>query len=305
MALPASGQLSISDIATEFGDTQPNSMSEYYRGGSLVPDSAGNSAVPASGAISINNFYNAANRAALAFTIASNTQNYDLFTQVNASPAYAAGTSDITLTVNSGVSVGGTSTYALAIPSAFTAGDTISFVNNGTVVGRGGNGGAGGPYNGNAGGGGAALHALNVNFATTITNNGTLAGGGGGGGGGGGAFTSTATPKNPGAVYRAGGGGGGGGAGYTAGSGGGGGAPAGGTGGAGSATAGGGGGASQHIGNANSGDGGAGGARGAGGSSGQSGSTRSGGGGGGGGKYLVGNPYVTFAATGTRLGGVS
>ena len=283
MALPASGQLSISDIATEFGDTQPNSMSEYYRGGSLVPDSAGNSAVPASGAISINNFYNAANRAALAFTIASNTQNYDLFTQVNASPAYAAGTSDITLTINSGVSVGGTSTYALAIPSAFTAGDTISFVNNGTVVGRGGNGGTGGPSTANGSTGGAALHALNVNFATT----------------------STATPKNPGAVYRAGGGGGGGGAGYTAGSGGGGGAPAGGTGGAGSATAGGGGGASQHIGNANSGDGGAGGARGAGGSSGQSGSTRSGGGGGGGGKYLVGNPYVTFAATGTRLGGVS
>ena len=36
MALPASGTISLSDIATEFGGTAPHSMSEYYRGGSLV-----------------------------------------------------------------------------------------------------------------------------------------------------------------------------------------------------------------------------------------------------------------------------
>ena len=37
MALPPSGTLSLSDMATEFGDSTPNSMSEFYKGGSLVP----------------------------------------------------------------------------------------------------------------------------------------------------------------------------------------------------------------------------------------------------------------------------
>ena len=37
MALQASGAISISELATEFGDTIPNSLSEFYNGGSLVP----------------------------------------------------------------------------------------------------------------------------------------------------------------------------------------------------------------------------------------------------------------------------
>lgn len=37
MALQTSGAISIGDIATEFGDTAPNSLSEFYNGGSLVP----------------------------------------------------------------------------------------------------------------------------------------------------------------------------------------------------------------------------------------------------------------------------
>jgi len=36
MTLQASGSISLADIATEFGDTTPNSMDEFYRGGSLV-----------------------------------------------------------------------------------------------------------------------------------------------------------------------------------------------------------------------------------------------------------------------------
>lgn len=38
MTLQTSGAISLSDIATEFGDTAPHSMSEFYRNGSLVPD---------------------------------------------------------------------------------------------------------------------------------------------------------------------------------------------------------------------------------------------------------------------------
>tara|TARA_R110000822_G_scaffold34121_1_gene97261 strand:- start:65 stop:994 length:930 start_codon:yes stop_codon:yes gene_type:complete len=309
MALPASGQLSISDIATEFDDTQPNSMSEYYRGGSLVPNSSGNSAVPTSGAIAISNFYNAANRSQVAFTIAVDTQDYDLFTEVNASPAYAAGTSDITLTINA--TVGGTSTYALTVSNAFTAGDTISIINNGTVIGKGGAGGAGG--NGaqvritTPGSPGlAGLNALQVAYPTTITNNGILAGGGGGSGGGGGAAGGSGFGSG-----AAGGGGGGGGAGDTAGSGGAGGTANnqgtnGGGGNPGSITAGGAGGAGGNYSGTVGGNGGVGAGPGANGNIGTNGSPgASGGAGGDRGFYLVGTDYVTFAVTGTRLGSVS
>ena len=303
MALPASGTLALTTIATEFGDTAPHSMSEFYRGGGKVPDSAGNSAVAASGALNVGGFYNAANRVALALTIASNTQNYDLFTQVNASPSYAAGTSDVTLTVNSGVVVGSTSTgtYAMSVPSGFSAGDTVTIVNNGTVIGRGGSGGAGAPYLYNATAGGGGGNALYVNRALILTNNGTLSGGGGGGGGGGSGLYS-ASPKT---TATAGGGGGGGGAGNSGGSGGAGGATptaSGSTGGAGSTASGGGGGGG---GPPTGGAGGAGGGQGGNGGAGVPAPYRGRGLGGTRGFYAVGNSNITYSATGTRLGQVS
>lgn len=299
MALPASGTLALTDIATEFGDTAPHSMSEFYRGGGLVPDSAGNSAVPASGAINVGGFYNAANRAAIALTIASNTQNYDVYSNASPSPSYSSGTSDITVTINSGVVVGSSSTgsYAMSVPNAFGAGDTVTIVNNGTVIGRGGSGGAGGrgvPLT-FGGGGGSGGNALYVNRATIFTNNGTLSGGGGGGGGGSG-NAAGGSPKTPSQGY--GGGGGGGGAGYSGGSGGAGGPGPnfpGSPGGSGTTTSGGGGGPQP-----GGFPGRAGGGQGANGSTGPgagSGGTR--------GYYLVGSSNVTFPATGTRLGLVS
>lgn len=38
MPLPTSGAISVSQLATEFGDSVPYSLSEYYRNGSLVPN---------------------------------------------------------------------------------------------------------------------------------------------------------------------------------------------------------------------------------------------------------------------------
>ena len=61
MALPSSGTLSINDIVGEFGGSAPHALSEYYRGGSLVPDVTQNSSVPASGTIKITDFYGAVN----------------------------------------------------------------------------------------------------------------------------------------------------------------------------------------------------------------------------------------------------
>ena len=59
MALPTSGVLDLSDIQTEFGGSNPISLSEYYAGGLYVPSgtSGTNGAVPTSGVISVSDFY--------------------------------------------------------------------------------------------------------------------------------------------------------------------------------------------------------------------------------------------------------
>lgn len=59
MALPTSGALSLENIQTEFGGSNPIGLSEYYAGGGLVPAGASGTygAVPSSGALSVQNFY--------------------------------------------------------------------------------------------------------------------------------------------------------------------------------------------------------------------------------------------------------
>ena len=59
MTLQTSGMISIGDLRTEFGDTGSSSLSEFYRGGSLVPDTGTNAGVPSSGTISLSDFYGA------------------------------------------------------------------------------------------------------------------------------------------------------------------------------------------------------------------------------------------------------
>lgn len=104
MTLPTSGAISLSDIQTEFGGSNPISLSEYYAGGSYVP--AGTSgtygAVPSSGAISIQNFYGTTK-----FSISGGT------TSVNGSGTrFGAGSSTVTTdSASSGTTVGGTSPF--------------------------------------------------------------------------------------------------------------------------------------------------------------------------------------------------
>jgi hypothetical protein len=280
MPLPSSGPITILQIATEFGGSAPYALGNYYRGGAFVANTPANAAIPASGAIALSNFYGASkSRVTVNIVISANVQNYDVF--ANRGGSYVAGNTDLILTINNGAFVGATSTgvYALTVSSAFNAGDTVTIINNGVIIGAGGNGGAGGIGNGvNGGGGGGGGNALAINRPTRITNNNLIAGGGGGGGGGRGGKSGITT-------YQ--GGGGGGGAGYNAGSG----AASGG--GSGSVVAGGGGG--NPAGGTST--GGAGGGRGA------SGGTSGGGSGGGaGGFYVVGNSNVTWVALGTVLG---
>lgn len=341
MPIKSSGDVGIqNDIVAEFGGTAPHQITEYYRGGALVNDVANNAAINTSGEISIGDFYGAGNIVVINLTLASNTNNYDVYAAASSNPAYIAGASEINVTVNPGVTVGSTSTgtYAMQVPSSFNPADQVSITNNGVIVGKGGNGGTCGTnpnndsVNGNGTTGGGGGHALYINRPVTITNNGTIAGAGGGGGGSGSADVAIGQdPKSGIQLVPYGGNGGGGGAGVNAGSGGAGG-PAqpkpgfpqvrnGFAGSAGTATTGGAGGPRQVSPFTNfvsrTGKGGNGGARGAAGQTGEvpyqgpgpSGNYTMPKGnpapGGARGRYITGNSFATWATNGTRLGGVS
>lgn len=59
----------MANIATEFGGSQPHSLSEYYSGGGLVPSNTGS--IPTSGAISMSQFYGTTAIAVGAFAISA------------------------------------------------------------------------------------------------------------------------------------------------------------------------------------------------------------------------------------------
>jgi hypothetical protein len=244
MTLPLSGNsISLSNIALEFSDSSPYRLSEFYRGGDLVPSAPPTTAnIPTSGTIRFSNFYGAAVAGRISLTLevrSSPTGNYvnsfdvyDLF-QSNTTifPQYANGTTDLTVNVQSGIIVRGNtsplfgSNYTVRVPAAFiTPGNKVTMNVHGLIVGKGGQGGASGGYsaqNGFSGyPGGSALYVapvpspgpnkvVNINVFPT----GTIAGGGGGGGGGGPRSVLTPRPPKSGGpfttLYSGGGGGGG------------------------------------------------------------------------------------------------
>ena len=248
-ALPsAPNSLSINQIAQEFGGDTPHAISEYYAGGDNVPagTQGEGGGIPSSGsAISIGDFFGSRQRVTINLTISSNTQNYQISQQRGGS--YEAGFTDITVTNNSGIVVGstavGTASLATGAAPNYASGDTIKIVNNGSIVGKGGNGGAGMANDGTGvAAGQAAGDAIDIAFPTTVQNasGAKIEGAGGGGGGGGrgstvqpgqpgnppsqsGSKTQQVTPgqpSNPPATQFFGGGGGGGGSGRGSGSGG-------------------------------------------------------------------------------------
>ncbi len=92
-----------------------------------------------------------------------------------------------TFTVKSGVTIGSTSTGTYAIETGvWPAGITVKLVNNGTIVGKGGAGGAAsvvtGPVASNVNNGTSGGDSVNASSDLEITNNGVIGGGGGGGG---------------------------------------------------------------------------------------------------------------------------
>jgi hypothetical protein len=173
MALPSSGAISFSTIQTEFGGSNPISLSEYYRNGSYV--TSNNTGVPTSGVISLSNFYNAVKQ--FQFTISSNlSSGQDLRTL-----ALSAGWNgtDPVLCINNAIISGNSSfTPALTVSGSFPGG--VILKNNSYIIGMGGAGGNGNSFLGGSGG-----IALRATVAVSVDNTSAYICGGGGGGGGG------------------------------------------------------------------------------------------------------------------------
>ena len=204
-ALPsAPNSLSINQIAQEFGGDTPHAISEYYAGGDNVPagTQGEGGGIPSSGsAISIGDFFGSRQRVTINLTISSNVNNYQISQQRGGS--YEAGFTDITVTNNSGIVVGstavGTASLATGAAPNYASGDTIKIVNNGSIVGKGGNGGAGMANNGTGvAAGQAAGDSIDIAFPTTVQNASGAKIEGAGGGGGGGGRGSTVQPGQPG-----------------------------------------------------------------------------------------------------------
>lgn len=173
MTLPASpNAISLSQVNTELGLTATATIS--------MNDAAVRTLFgKASGAISMSDGHGKANQFAL--TISTNQTNANLRTlAINAGWNQV---SNLIVTISSGVIVSSNNTgiAALTVAGAFPNGVTL--VNNGIIVGKGGNGAyfsqgsGGGLIQAQAGGVGLA-----VSSAISIQNAGTIGGGGGGGG---------------------------------------------------------------------------------------------------------------------------
>jgi hypothetical protein len=334
-----------SDGATVSGTASPLVMANNFVDGTLYTFTVAAINAVGTGAAS-NTSSQGSPKISVNITYSSATANLTINDSIITNAAYGLGWDGVvpilcTITNNTTIYSTGTSSYALTIAPNIPASRNLKFINNGYILGMGGNGGNSGgqasPANGYMGG-----PALNVQSNVIFVNNSIIAGGGGGGGSGGSWYA--ASWGSNGHSPSGGGGGGrgndqalstggygsqwysdsrswstaGGSGGFSSGGNGGNGGlaygreswPNGYTGGAGYNTYGSGGGGSGGSGGTFSGaipggGGGGGGAWGsAGGTGGASGHGDGGGGGGAGGVAISGNVYITWAATGSRYGAI-
>ena len=179
MTLPSSGTITIAQIAAEFGGDAPHSLSEYYRGGGLVPTN--NTNVPTSGTITLSDFYSAVNQVSVTASSASSVNLQTLFN--NAASGSWTSTVPKIYTVGASVVLGITT-----VPASM--GGTLTINHSGDIQGT---GGAGGTFSGTKTGsaGGTAMTVQSTGVTINMLSGSTLSGGGGGGGVGGGGGTGT------------------------------------------------------------------------------------------------------------------
>lgn len=175
MSIPLTGKISFSDIQDEWEGSNPISLTEYYG----VDDG-----VPANGEISVSDFRGTADTFEL--TLTTNQKDIILVDFLRARGWDSE--APVILTIASGIVISSeVRGQALRVTGDFPGGVTI--INNGTIVGRGGKGGAGSPNQLSRGANGEdGRTGLKADVAVTIDNQGVIAGGGGGGGGGCGTF---------------------------------------------------------------------------------------------------------------------
>jgi len=175
MTLPTSGTLRFSEIRDEFDASNPVSISQYYRGGALVPDSPPNANIPNVPGLTIQlaDFYGASKGIVIALSLAGSPyEDLDIKAVVDAfDPTAWASALPIQINIESGVVVGGTvaATPAMTIPVRSAS---LSLSNLGDIQGAGGV---------DSDGGTAILTLTPV----TINNQGQVYAGGGAGGIGG------------------------------------------------------------------------------------------------------------------------
>ena len=203
MALPASGAITIGNVQTQFGGTNPAQMSEYYSGGAYVTagTTGGNGSdgvsagttIPTSGTIKLANFYNASAPASM--TIGAVNIPYVLNKTFDYYDSIVAGTqSNVTISVTSNINCriqlfaggGGPSLTSagsgggIQFTYNFTTGNTYTLaLGLGGTTGGGGSPGGGSPGVSGAGGG-AGYSAI---FVGTPTQANVIAICGAGGGG--------------------------------------------------------------------------------------------------------------------------
>jgi len=152
------------------------------------------STVGATGALTINssvgtlvsNLNGSGALRAVGLVISSSAKNYNIATAAG-NPTTPV---NISVTVNSGVVVGSTSSYSPAmLTGTLPTGSTVTIANYGTIQGMGGSGGRGWGFSSGGGTvgdvGGTAIYATGVALNISTANGKILGGGGGGGGGGG------------------------------------------------------------------------------------------------------------------------
>jgi hypothetical protein len=153
MALPTSGPLTLSDIQTEFGGSNPISLSEYYKGGTyvLTTDYAPN--VPTSGKISLSDFYGA--RKTTLSTVTYTTPGDNIFI----APATIVGNLVVTMTGGGGGGGGPDSQPGYPGYGGLIVTNAQVLVSAGDIVNAyvGGGGGPGGSGGGGGGGGGKII----------------------------------------------------------------------------------------------------------------------------------------------------
>jgi hypothetical protein len=153
MAIPLTGPISLTDIQTEFGGTNPVSLSEYYKGGAyvLTTDYAPN--VPTSGVISLSDFYGA--RRTTLTTVTYSTPGDNIFI----APATIVGNLVVTMTGAGGGGGGPDSQPGYPGYGGLTVTNAQIPISEGDIVNAyvGGGGGAGGSGGGGGGGGGKII----------------------------------------------------------------------------------------------------------------------------------------------------